>query len=287
MDEYRTPLEAGGKQFGTLVYGVAQPGLWTYMSSAASHAPLAILGPACCMVVGAVLLNRMVRPVADIEQQLSRVAMSASVEGCELLPVAGVGAAAMGWNRVVNQRAAGSHATELGQQIQQSLAKGRQGRLDGVLNSIPDGVATTDAAGQLTYTNLPMAAILGMNDIVGATDANYSRGSAPKMTDLLDRKLAALAERRAALGRQQGSAGRHRAFPRCRTASAASFASPAIRSASSAASTTNATSGSSATSRSKNWPRRCATRSSTPPPTSCARRWRTSRPTPRRSPWPT
>ena len=185
IDEYRTPLEAGRAAFGTLVYGVAQPGIWTYVSSATRHAPLAILGPAFCMVVGAVLLNRMVRPVADIEQQLSRVAMSPSVEGCDLQPVAGVGAAAMGWNRVVRQRAAGGQAVELGQQIRQSLAKGRQGRLDGVLNSIPDGVATTDAAGQITYTNLPMAAILGMNDIVGASDANNKPGSAPKLADLL------------------------------------------------------------------------------------------------------
>jgi signal transduction histidine kinase len=185
VEEYRAPLTSGGRQFGTLVYGVSQPSLWTYMSSAARHAPLAILGPAFCMVFGAVLLNRMVRPVADIEQQLSRLATSVSVEGCDLMPVAGIGAAAMGWNRVVNERATGNHSGELGQQIQQSLANGRQGRLDGVLNSIPDGVATTDAAGQLTYTNLPMATILGMNDIVGATDANHSPGSAPKLTDLL------------------------------------------------------------------------------------------------------
>jgi signal transduction histidine kinase len=184
IDEYTEPLKVGDNQFGTLVYGVAQPGVWTYVSSAAHHAPLAILGPACCMVVGALLLNRMVRPVAEIEQQLSRVAMSPSVESCKLVPVDGVGAAAMGWNRVVNERG-GQHTNEIGQQIQQSLARGRQGRLDGVLNSIPDGVATTDAAGQLTYTNLPMSAILNMNDIVGATDSNYSVGSAPKMTDLL------------------------------------------------------------------------------------------------------
>lgn len=185
IDEYRVPLTSGGRPFGTLVFGVAQPGLGTYVSSAARHAPLAILGPACCMVIGAVLLNRMVKPVADIERQLSRVATSASVEGCELTPVPGIGAAAMGWNRVVNERSAGSRSGELGQQIQQSLAKGRQGRLDGVLNSIPDGVATTDASGQLTYTNLPMAAILGMNDIVGATEGNHAPGSAPKLTDLL------------------------------------------------------------------------------------------------------
>ena len=185
IDEYRVPLEAGDKVFGTLVYGVVRPGMWAYVSGAAQHAPLAILGPACCMVLGAVLINRMVRPVADIEQQLSRVATSPSVEGCELMPVAGIGAAAMGWNRVVSQRSGASRHGELGQQIQQSLAQGRQGRLDGVLNSIPDGVATTDAAGQITYTNLPMATILGMNDMVGATEANYSPGSAPKMTDLL------------------------------------------------------------------------------------------------------
>ena len=40
-----------------------------------------------------------------------------------------------------------------------------------MLNSIPDGVATTDAAGRLTYTNLPMSVILGLKDVVGAVRA--------------------------------------------------------------------------------------------------------------------
>jgi two-component system phosphate regulon sensor histidine kinase PhoR len=185
IDEYRTPLKAGGKVIGTLVYGNTQPSLWGYIRGAAQYAPLAILGPACCMAVGAVLLNRMVRPVADIEQQLSRVAMSPSVESCELSQVPGVGAAALGWNRVIAQRLTSGQPAELGQQIHQSLEKGRQSRLDGVLNSIPDGVATTDAAGHLTYTNLPMAAILGMKDIVGAVDGSYRTEDAPNMTDLL------------------------------------------------------------------------------------------------------
>jgi signal transduction histidine kinase len=184
IDEYRVPVDAGGENFGTLVYGVSQPGLWTYIRSAAQHAPLAILGPAGCMVIGAVLLNRLVRPVADIERQLSRVAMSPSVNSCELEPVPNVGAAAMGWNRFVQERSSGQ-TNDLGQQIQQSLQKGRQGRLDGVLNSLPDGVATTDSLGRLAYTNLSMAAILGMKDIVGATDAVQSSEPHPKMTDLL------------------------------------------------------------------------------------------------------
>ncbi len=185
VDEYQTPLKAGGNAVGTLIYGVAQPDLWGYIRSAARHAPLAVFGPACCMVVGAVLLNRMVRPVADIAQQLSRVATSPSVEGCELRPVPSIGAAAMGWNRVVTERTSGARVEDLGQKIQQSMQTGRQSRLEGVLNSIPDGVATTDAAGQLTYTNLPMAAILGMKDVIGAIDVGQGSENAFNLTSLL------------------------------------------------------------------------------------------------------
>ena len=94
--------------------------------------------------------------------------MSPSVESCELSAVNGMGAAARGWNRVVeaaSRRIGSGHAAAADPQ---SLEQGRQSRLDAVLNSIPDGVATTDADGRLTYTNLPMAAILGLKDVVGA-----------------------------------------------------------------------------------------------------------------------
>jgi len=137
------------------------------------------------MAIGAVLLNRMVRPVAEIEQQLYRVATSPSAEGCELSEVSPIGAAAMGWNRVISQRGSRDRSDALGQQIHQSLQKGRQSRLDGVLNSIPDGVATTAANGQISYTNLPMSTILGMKDIVGAVDGDYHTKDAPKLTELL------------------------------------------------------------------------------------------------------
>ena len=68
--------------------------MWSLVRAGAQYSPLAFLGPACCMVVGAVLISRMVRPVADIEQQLVHVAMSPSVESCELAAVDGKGAAA-------------------------------------------------------------------------------------------------------------------------------------------------------------------------------------------------
>jgi sensor histidine kinase regulating citrate/malate metabolism len=68
--EYRAPLKPGGKSLGTLRLGFAQTSIWGYLAAGAQFAPLALLGPACCMLAGAVLVNRMVRPVADIEQQL-------------------------------------------------------------------------------------------------------------------------------------------------------------------------------------------------------------------------
>ena len=144
IHEYRSPLKAGDTISARCDWASPSPACGATCVPAVQFAPLAFFGPACCMVAGAVLLNRMVRPVADIEQQLFQVATSPSVESCELREVPSVGAAAMGWNRVVQQRLAAAEPTSLQQRIRQSLDQGRHSRLDAVLNSIPDGVATTD-----------------------------------------------------------------------------------------------------------------------------------------------
>ncbi|HEX4413650.1 MAG TPA: ATP-binding protein [Lacipirellulaceae bacterium] len=164
IHEYRCPLKAGDQSFGVLRLGIARRDLWSYLRASAQFAPLALFGPACCMVAGAVLLNRMVRPVADIEQQLHQVATSPSLESCQWREVPNVGAAAIGWNRVVHEKLSADRGA-LQHKIQQSLEQGKQGRLAAVLNSVPDGIATTDSAGRLTYNNKPMAVILELNDL--------------------------------------------------------------------------------------------------------------------------
>lgn len=186
MYEYGVPLQADGKVIGNLRVGVPQPKMWQYVVAGLRMAPLALLGPALCLAAGAVLLNRMVRPVADIEQQLFRVATSPSLESCELREVASVGAAALGWNRVIQQRFH-PRSGPLEQRIRQSLEQGRHRRLDTVLNSIPEGIATTDEAGQLTYTNLPMSVILGLKDVVNAGDG-ASESSGPLMMEQLAKR---------------------------------------------------------------------------------------------------
>lgn len=184
IHEYRCPVKAGDKYLGTLRLGIGQANMWSYIQEGMQFAPLAFFGPAVCMVVGVVLLNRLVRPVADIEQQLFHVATSPSLESCNLHEVPVVGAAAIGWNRVVQQKFANTQSESLQQRVRKSLDDGRKGRLDAVLNSIPEGVATTDAAGRLTYANLPMSAILGLKNF-GAGDGASEGEGAPVMTEHL------------------------------------------------------------------------------------------------------
>lgn len=180
--EYRSPLKPGGNSLGTLRLGFAQTSIWGYLTTGAQFAPFALFGPACCMIAGAVLVNRMVRPVADIEHQLHQVATSPSVESCALREVQGMGAAVIGWNRVVQKRSNACESDSLQQRIRKSLEQGRHSRLEAVLNSVPDGVATTDAEGRLTYTNLPMAVLLGLPEAVQGRDGASETDAPPLMT---------------------------------------------------------------------------------------------------------
>lgn len=184
--EYRAPLQSGEQVIGTLRIGMSKPTVWSFLRAGAAATPLAILGPACCMMAGAIVLSRMVRPVTDIEGQLTQVAMSASVEGCALREVESSGAAAIGWNRVVQRGFANSPGDQLADRIRQTREDSRHGRLDAVLNSIPDGVATTGADGRITYANLPMSVITGSKDLslVGTSES----GDGFRMTDCLTKE---------------------------------------------------------------------------------------------------
>jgi two-component system phosphate regulon sensor histidine kinase PhoR len=187
VHEYRAPLKAGGEKLGTLHMAVSQPSVWSYLRIGAQFAPLAFIGPACCIAAGAVLMGRMVRPVAEIERQLLHVATSPSVESCELREVPTVGAAAMGWNRIVRQRAGAPQGDTLRGRVRRSLEQGRYSRLDAVLNSIPEGVATTDAGGVLTYTNTPMAVLVGLKEAIAAGD-NEPAGESVRMLEQLTQR---------------------------------------------------------------------------------------------------
>jgi two-component system phosphate regulon sensor histidine kinase PhoR len=188
IHEYRSPLQAGKTKLGTLRLGIAQPGVWSYIRIGSRLAPLAFLGPACCLGVGAVLLNRLVRPVAEIEHQLFQVAMSPSVDSCELREVPSVGAAAIGWNRVIQQRSAVPQSESLRERVRRSIQQGRHSQLDAVLNSIPEGIATTDSDGCIIYANTPMAVMLELECEVSLDGQKDWSASAAHMIEQLARR---------------------------------------------------------------------------------------------------
>jgi two-component system phosphate regulon sensor histidine kinase PhoR len=123
--------------------------------------------------------------VADIEGQLVQVAMSPSVEGCELREVPSTGAAAIGWNRVVQRVLESPGSNKIEERIHKSREMSRNGRLDAVLNSIPDGVATTSADGRLTYANVPMGVILGLGDVTKLVETDGKGAAPPRLADCL------------------------------------------------------------------------------------------------------
>ncbi|MEX2316412.1 MAG: ATP-binding protein [Pirellulales bacterium] len=185
IHEFRSPLEAGGTKLGSLRLGMSKPTIWSFLRAGAQFTPLAFIGPACCMAAGAVVLSRLARPIAEIEGQLVQVAMSPAVQSCALFEVPNLGAAAIGWNRFVQHGFKAPQTDSLAEQIRHSRDEARRGRLDAVLNSIPDGVATCGADGRLTYANLPMGVLLGLRDVVGIDSAEGAAAESPRMTDQL------------------------------------------------------------------------------------------------------
>ncbi len=184
IHEFRSPLAAGGTKLGSLRLGLPKPTIWSYARTGLQMAPLAFVGPAACLLMGAIVLVRLTQPFAEIEGQLVEVAMSPSVQSCALHEVTSVGAAAIGWNRFIQNGLTSPHADSLSDQIRQSRQEARRSRLDAVLNSIPDGVATSDGEGRLTYANLPMGVLLGLREASRLADADAEK-TTPRMTDQL------------------------------------------------------------------------------------------------------
>jgi signal transduction histidine kinase len=158
--EFRTPLRAGDRLIGSLRVGVVEPTALATLLVAARYGPLAIAGPLAFMGLGAVVLRRLVRPVAGVDLQLRRVAAAPSIIDCRLEEVEVCGAASLGWNRLVEHANAGEKSTDLYERLSQSLEGVRHKKLARILDCLSDGVLTTDREGVITYHNTSALGLL-------------------------------------------------------------------------------------------------------------------------------
>jgi len=166
--EYRTPLEAGGRTVGTLLMGVREVGWWSALRLTAEHAPLALAGPGLFVLVGAVVLSRVVRPMAAIDAQLRDAAIAPTLADTRLQTVKYRTPSALGWNRLIRHFEEESQGGSLDHRLNQALQSLRRDKVDEVLNSLADGVAVTDAEGRVTFANQALEAILASDAAAGS-----------------------------------------------------------------------------------------------------------------------
>ncbi len=151
----------GDRIVGMFRTAIHEPGVWGDFGSAATYLPVVAAGPLLCLVLGAIVLRRMVRPLAEIETELNRVALALSPAEVELRDVEARGPAALGWNRLVDQCERDRSGSGLDQRLSESVEQLRQRRENDILDSLPDGLAVTDEQGRITFANQALAAISG------------------------------------------------------------------------------------------------------------------------------
>jgi signal transduction histidine kinase len=184
VHEYHAPLISRGQRLGELRVAVQQPGLWATIEAAAPMAPAAVLAPLVLVVVGACVLRRLSKPVAEVEALLQEIARQPLDSNLVLTPVRARDASSLGWNRIVDALADCQRQARQGD-VEATLARAavsqNDAQFEAVLQRLTDGVAVTDATGRIEFANQAVAALLGSD-----ADATALAG------DLLEDRLYAL-----------------------------------------------------------------------------------------------
>ena len=167
IQEYRTPLVAGGKAIGDLRVAVEAPSLWTTLQSTAPMAPLAVLAPVALACAGALVLVRLTKPVAQVERCLQEIAIQPLGIALEMAPLRARDAVSLGWNRLVDQfemlNRQASHGS-LASVLERAVRSESDARYEEILQRLTDGVAVTDAEGRIAFANHAISALLGVNN---------------------------------------------------------------------------------------------------------------------------
>ncbi len=160
--EYQSEIELADGAEGLLLLGVVEPDLRAAFLRAAVWLPLLLAVPVVIVLAGAAVLCRSLRGVAAIERQLRQLAGKPSFDPAQLKPAGAAGAAARGWDRLVEfvQRDQAPQGIE--QRLRQALEGYRHQKAEQILNTLTDGVAVTDEQGVITFANKALGGLLGL-----------------------------------------------------------------------------------------------------------------------------
>lgn len=125
-----------------------------------AQAPMTAIAPLLLLLVGGAMLRRTVRLNSEIENQLRRMAMISSSAEFPLQPLADNEPTAIGWNAILERVATADSLAAVEARLSRSLEGLDQHRLERLIQSLPDGLALTDAADGITHSNRSLDALL-------------------------------------------------------------------------------------------------------------------------------
>ncbi len=164
LREYQVPLSVNSEPIGSLQIAVVEPTVGATLASVARYVPIAILTPLALVALGAVVIGRLARTVAEVDEQLRRVALLPPGKEVSLRPLTARNGASLGWNRVVeslNERRNHPGHESLNERLSEAIAARRQNDQTDILQNLSDGVAVTDMEGRITFANRAIEALLG------------------------------------------------------------------------------------------------------------------------------
>ena len=149
---------------GLLLASPAAFGEGTEGSLVASISPPLVAVPLSLMGIGAFFLARLVRPLAQVDEQLRSIALQRPTIEIDLQSLPAKDAISIGWNRVVvmqQQKNTSGAGSDLQSRLADVVAARSQNEMQDVLQNFSDGVAVTDIEGRITFANRAIAALLG------------------------------------------------------------------------------------------------------------------------------
>jgi two-component system phosphate regulon sensor histidine kinase PhoR len=157
---FRSPIRDGPETIAVLCAVAPERNFAGTVLQVLEHGAGPILLGVLCSAVGSVLLWRTLKPLSGVEEQL-RLAAVAGADPAALRPVPATSMAAIGWNRLLQERLQRSSDQSIESKAAMGLTGHRERRAETVLGSLPDGVALTDPDGRIAYSNAALSAILG------------------------------------------------------------------------------------------------------------------------------
>lgn len=163
LRELAVQLYQDKTRIGSLRLGLIddQSQSWNQTWAFATRLPVLMIPSFLLLLIGGYVIQRLVRPVTDVHDQLRRAACHHSVHDANLETIPTNDAMSVGWNKLVEEF--GETSNHMADSVTDSFKAGQKQQDIDLLDSLSDGIAKTDAEGKILFINAAMIALMGID----------------------------------------------------------------------------------------------------------------------------